>query len=106
MTANPFAESTAYGMLAAVAEHRPAREAIDAFVDRTQELVTGEVRLELRPSLAVVTGRRSEHMLYAEQLASYGAGETFPHEASEGFLRIVSLEAELAAARARAKSLA
>jgi argininosuccinate synthase len=45
-------------------------------------------------------------MLYAEQLASYGTGETFPHEAAEGFLRIASLEAELAAARARAKSLA
>jgi argininosuccinate synthase len=84
----------------------PAREAIDAFVDRTQELVSGDVRLELRPSLAVVTGRRSEHMLYAEQLASYGTGETFPHEAAEGFLRIASLEAELAAARARARSLA
>jgi argininosuccinate synthase len=84
----------------------PARAAIDAFVDTTQELVSGDVRLELRPSLAVVTGRRSDQMLYAEQLASYGTGETFPHEAAEGFLRIASLEAELAAARARAKSLA
>jgi argininosuccinate synthase len=84
----------------------PAREAIDAFVDTTQQLVSGEVRVELRPSVAVVTGRRSEYMLYAEQLASYGTGETFPHEAAEGFLRIASLEAELAAARARAKSLA
>jgi argininosuccinate synthase len=43
-------------------------------------------------------------MLYAEQLASYGTGETFPHEAAEGFIRIVSLETELAAARERAKS--
>jgi len=82
----------------------PAREAIDAFVEKTQELVSGEVRLELRPGVPVVTGRRSEQMLYAEQLASYGTGETFPHEAAEGFLRIVSLEAELAAARARAKT--
>jgi argininosuccinate synthase len=81
----------------------PAREAIDAFVDATQQLVTGEVRLELRPNAAVVTGRRSEHMLYAEKLASYGTGETFPHEAAEGFIRIAALETELAAARARAK---
>jgi argininosuccinate synthase len=80
----------------------PAREAIDAFVDKTQELVDGEVRVELRPNAAVVTGRRSPHMLYAEQLASYGAGETFPHAAAEGFVRIASLELELAAARARA----
>ena len=81
----------------------PAREAIDAFVDSTQALVTGEVRVELRPNAAVVTGRRSPHMLYAAELASYGTGETFPHEAAEGFIRISSLETELHAARARAR---
>jgi len=81
----------------------PAREAIDAFVDSTQQLVTGDVRLELRPNAAVVTGRRSPHLLYAAELASYGTGETFPHDASEGFIRISSLETELQAARARAK---
>jgi argininosuccinate synthase len=84
----------------------PAREAIDAFVDKTQELVEGEVRVELRPNAAVVTGRRSPYMLYTEQLASYGAGETFPHAAAEGFVRIASLEVELAAARARATTTA
>ncbi len=84
----------------------PAREAIDAFVDATQELVTGEVRLELRPNAAVVTGRRSPHLLYAAELASYGTGETFPHDAAEGFIRISSLETELHAARARATSRA
>jgi argininosuccinate synthase len=84
----------------------PAREAIDAFVDSTQELVTGEVRVELRPNAPVVTGRRSPHMLYAAELASYGTGETFPHDAAEGFIRISSLETELHAARARATSRA
>jgi argininosuccinate synthase len=81
----------------------PAREAIDAFVASTQQLVTGEVRLELRASAAVVTGRRSPHSLYAPELASYGTGERFPHEASEGFIRISALETELHAARARAR---
>jgi argininosuccinate synthase len=84
----------------------PAREAIDAFVAKTQELVSGEVRLELRANAAVVTGRRSDAMLYAEQLASYATGETFPHDAAEGFIRIAALETELAAARARAKAKA
>ena len=84
----------------------PAREAIDAFVDSTQELVTGEVRVELRPNAAVVTGRRSSHMIYAADLASYGTGETFPHDAAEGFIRVSSLETELHAARARALSRA
>ena len=68
--------------------------------------VDGDVRVELRPNAAVVTGRRSPHMLYAEQLASYGAGETFPHAAAEGFVKIASLEVELAAARRRAKTTA
>ena len=66
--------------------------------------MTGEVRLELRPNAAVVTGRRSPNLLYAERLASYGTGETFPHEAAEGFIRIAALETELLAARARAKA--
>ncbi len=79
----------------------PAREAIDAFVDHTQDVVTGEVRLALRPGTAVVNGRRSPHALYAETLASYSPGETFPHEAAEGFVRLASLEPELAAARKR-----
>jgi argininosuccinate synthase len=84
----------------------PAREAIDAFVDSTQELVTGEVRVELCSNAAIVTGRRSPHMIYAADLASYGTGETFPHDAAEGFIRISSLETELHAARVRATSRA
>jgi argininosuccinate synthase len=82
----------------------PAREAIDAFVDSTQELVSGEVRLGLRPNAAVVTGRQSPHMLYAAELASYGTGETFPHEAAAGFIGISSLETALHAARARTRA--
>jgi argininosuccinate synthase len=79
----------------------PLRQAIDAFVDATQEPVEGEVRLELRAGGATVTGRRSPQALYAHALASYGAGETFPHAAAEGFVQIAALEAELAAARER-----
>jgi argininosuccinate synthase len=82
----------------------PVRGAIDAFVDRTQEVVTGEVRLQLRAAAAIVDGRRSENALYAETLASYGAGETFPHKAAEGYVEIASLETELAAARARKRA--
>jgi argininosuccinate synthase len=79
----------------------PAREAVDAFVDATQAVVDGEVRVALRPSVAVVTGRRSDRALYAETLASYAPGETFPHEAAAGFVQIAGLETELAAARRR-----
>jgi argininosuccinate synthase len=84
----------------------PLRQAIDAFVDVTQSRVTGEVRLALQPSAAVVAGRRSEHSLYAETLASYGVGETFPHQAAEGFIQLQALETELLAALARGKATA
>ena len=84
----------------------PLREAIDAFVDVTQARVAGEVRLALRPSAAVVAGRRSEHALYAETLASYGEGETFPHAAAEGFIALQALEVELLAGLARRKAAA
>jgi argininosuccinate synthase len=84
----------------------PLREAIDAFVDVTQSRVTGEVRLALRPSAAVVVGRRSENALYAETLASYADGETFPHDAAEGFITLHALETELLAALARRKTAA
>jgi argininosuccinate synthase len=84
----------------------PLRQAIDAFVDVTQSRVTGEVRLALQPSAAVVAGRRSQHSLYAETLASYGVGETFPHQAAEGFIQLQALETELLAALARGKATA
>jgi argininosuccinate synthase len=80
----------------------PLREAYDAFFAAMQERVGGEVRLSLQPGAAVVTGRRSEHALYSHELASYGTGETFPHEAAEGFIRISALETELLALRDRA----
>ena len=79
----------------------PVRGAYDAFFAATQELVTGDVRLSLQPGAAVATGRRSEHALYSESLASYGTGETFPHDAAEGFIGITALETELVAARKR-----
>src|SRR5947208_3216006 len=79
----------------------PVREAYAAFFAKTQELVTGDVRLRLQPSVAVVAGSRSEFALYSETLASYATGETFPHKAAEGLIAITALETELIAARER-----
>jgi argininosuccinate synthase len=83
----------------------PVRTAYDAFFAETQRLVSGDVRVSLRPGAAVITGRRSPNALYSEALASYATGETFPHEAAEGFIRIAALELELAAARERLNAL-
>src|SRR4051794_2784204 len=84
----------------------PVREALDAFVAKTQELVTGEVRVRLQPGAPAIVGRRSEHALYAHALASYGVEDAFPHDASEGFIRLAAMEVELAAARERKLTLA
>ena len=79
----------------------PVREAYDAFFAKTQELVTGEVRLRLQASMPAVAGSRSEFALYSESLASYATGETFPHRAAAGLIAITALETELVAARER-----
>jgi len=79
----------------------PVRAALDAFVAKTQELVSGDVRVRLQPVSPAIVGRRSDNALYAHSLASYGTGDAFPHDASEGFLRIAAMEVELAAARER-----
>jgi argininosuccinate synthase len=84
----------------------PAREAIDAFVATTQERVSGDVRLALGPSAAIVAGRRSENALYSEELASYSTGETFPHGAAEGFITLQALEVELVAQLKRGRVVA
>jgi argininosuccinate synthase len=84
----------------------PLREALDAFVEKTQELVTGEVRVRLQAGAPAIVGRRSEHALYAHALASYGVEDAFPHDASEGFIKLAAMEVELAAARERKAALA
>jgi argininosuccinate synthase len=83
----------------------PVREALDAFIEKTQELVTGEVRVRLQAGAPVVVGRRSEFALYAHALASYGAEDAFPHDAAEGFIKLAAMEVELAAARERKVAL-
>ena len=67
------------------------REALDAFVGSTQKYVTGTVRVRLFKGQCVVTGRRSPHSLYNEALATYGAGDTFDHDAARGFMAIYNL---------------
>ena len=55
-----------------------------------------------RPARRSSRAAAREHALYAETLASYATGETFPHGAAEGFIRLTALETELVAARRRA----
>jgi argininosuccinate synthase len=74
------------------------REALDALVDRTQERVTGTVRLKLYKGNAMIAGRRSPHSLYDESLASFGAS-SYDHADAAGFIRLFSLPTRVEAAR-------
>jgi len=69
----------------------PLKDALDAFVDSSQQHVTGEVRLHLSPGSCQVTGRRSPFSLYDYGLATYDAADNFRHEDSEGFVRLWGL---------------
>lgn len=69
----------------------PLRNAFDAFVDSSQQFVTGEVRLGLEPGRCYVVGRRAEASLYDYGLATYDAADRFRHADSEGFVNIWGL---------------
>ena len=74
--------------------HAPLMRALQAFVDSTQEHVTGEVRLRLEPGRCFGVGRRAPKGLYDHDLATYDVGDTFRHEDSAGFVRLWGLSVE------------
>ena len=72
--------------------YSPLKQALDAFIDRSQRHVTGEVRLRFEaPGICTVEGRRSPVALYDHGLATYDASDTFRHQDAEGFVRIFGL---------------
>jgi argininosuccinate synthase len=77
----------------------PLKQALDAFVDTSQEHVTGDVRLRLEPGACRVTGRKSDFSLYDYGLATYDAADVFRHEDSAGFVRLWGLGIETWAGR-------
>ena len=81
----------------------PTREAIDAFVTKVQERVTGVVRLKFFKGDCRVVGRKSPFALYDHALATYDAGDAFDHTAAEGFVKIWGLPVETAARKSPEK---
>ncbi len=77
----------------------PTREAIDAFVAKVQERVTGTVRLKLYRGDCRVVGRKSDDALYDTGLATYDEGDVFDHSAAVGFIKLWGLPVETAARR-------
>jgi argininosuccinate synthase len=74
------------------------RHALAAFVDFTQEEVTGEVRVRLFKGAATAVGRRSPRSLYRQDLATFGEGMKYDHKDALGFIRLFALPERVRAA--------
>ena len=79
----------------------PLSDALRAFTLETQRYVTGEVRLAFYKGSCHVAGRRSPHSLYVKELATYGQGDLFSHEAAKGFCQLWGLPLEVWGRRER-----
>jgi len=69
----------------------PLREALSAFVDVTQETVTGSVRLKLYKGSVSSAGAVSPYSLYNASIASFTTGELYNHADAKGFIRLYGL---------------
>jgi argininosuccinate synthase len=79
----------------------PLKDSLDAFIAKTQEHVTGEIRMVLHGGSAVVNGRRSEQSLYDFNLATYDEGDTFDQSLAKGFVQLWGLSSKIDAKRAQ-----
>jgi argininosuccinate synthase len=75
------------------------REAYDAFVNTTQERVTGSVTLRLFKGTASVVGRESEYALYDERFVTFGEDDVYQQSDAAGFIRLYGLSARVRAIR-------
>ncbi len=69
----------------------PLREAIQAFIEKTQEDVTGEVKFKLYKGNIIKAGTTSPYTLYDTDLASFTTGELYDHHDADGFIKLFGL---------------
>lgn len=84
----------------------PLKDALDAFVNSTQQLVTGAVRVKLYKGSATVVGIKSPYSLYNEALATFGTDNVYDQRDSAGFINLYGLPLAVRAnmlAQAKAK---
>jgi argininosuccinate synthase len=92
VVAQRYAELVYYGQW-----YTPLREALDAFVTRTQETVTGTVRLKLYKGNCSVVGRKSPFSLYREDLATFGQDDVYDQADASGFINLFGLQLKVQA---------
>jgi argininosuccinate synthase len=71
--------------------YTPVREALSAFVDKTQETVTGDVKLKLYKGNIIGAGVTSPYTLYDEEVATFDADEVYDQKDSAGFINLFGL---------------
>ena len=71
----------------------PLKDALDAFVEETQQTVTGTVRLKLYKGSSTIVGRTAPRALYSKELATYDPNSTFDEKAAAGFIALWGLPA-------------
>ena len=82
----------------------PLKEALDGFVDITQQDVNGLVRIRLHKGNAIILGRDSStSSLYMQSMATYGSNDQFDHKSAEGFIYIWGLPSRIWASAKRMK---
>jgi argininosuccinate synthase len=74
----------------------PLRDALDAFVDKSQQTVTGTVKVKLYKANCTLAGRKSEYSLYDHGLATYDESDNFDHKAAPGFINLWALPVQVA----------
>ena len=79
----------------------PLKDALDAFIDETQEYVNGDIRLTMHGGRATVTGRRSPDSLYRFDLATYDTGDAYDQSNAKGFIDIFGMSTRIAFERDR-----
>ncbi|MCU0860858.1 MAG: argininosuccinate synthase [Methanomassiliicoccales archaeon] len=79
------------------------KECFDAFIDKSQEFVTGTVRVRLLKGTAQVVGRKSPYSMYDTGLATYAAGDQFDHTSAKGFIYVWGLPLKTVAAAHKGK---
>lgn len=77
--------------------YTPLREAISAFVDETQKLVTGTVKMKLYKGSATAAARKSPNSLYNEEFATFSKDEVYNQSDAEGFINLFSLPLKIRA---------
>ena len=82
----------------------PLRSALDAYIEATQDAVSGEVRLRYEPGSCTVVGRRSDHSLYDLSLATYGSADAFDQSDSRGYVTLYGLPLKVWSAKQRPAS--